>query len=334
MTDNRIPAKWSTQQDFSPHLGRVVAEITAETGFVAEGEVQRRMIYDPDKTWRVRFSGTYQGKPALLRVENLKLERDEEAIREAFRHQARGSRVRPPRTYFSKPFDESKGYAFSIDEQVNGNILFDPAGEAITAVQKFIPFYRELRRAVTEPFWPNATGDVHSYSAQQADAWLKLAQEKNPAHTKTVLPMVRRLREAMLASLPEQPLRFMHAHLSGWDVRVDEEGDYVVFANHFWSWRQSGYDVAFPLWGQWMALPVDHRSAHDVQAVTETWLDAVRRELDGLVSFAELRPLLFNRLYGSLLLDIPAKKSHEAETPASVQALEDACLAESERLLA
>lgn len=125
-------------------------------------------------------------------------------------------------------------------------------------------------------------------------------------------------------------LRFMHPHLSGADVRA-AGNDWVVFANHFWSWRQPGYDVAFPLWGQWLALSPKERTPQHVARITDVWMDMAKRELSDIVSVPDVHLMLLNRLYGSLLLDIPAKEKTEERD--AVESLAFACEAEANRLL-
>ena len=334
MTDNQIVAKYGAHKNLTKNaLEKYVGRIKLETGFKPGKEIDRRCIYDPNKTWRVHIEGTYQKKPAMLRVENLILEHDEEAIREAFRRQAKGSGIRPPNTLLSKPFDKKKGFAFSIDERVNATPLFDPAADPQKAIKRFIPFYRGLKRTVERPFWENDNGNITSFSSKQADLWMKLAKEKDPKNLQKVLPIAMRLRGAMLHALPSGPLEFMHAHLCGSDVRVTKSGTFVVFANHFWSWRQPGYDLAFPIWHQWMSLPPNRRTPQAIQFITESWLKAIDQSLKKVVDPKNVRTLLLNRLFGSLLLDIPAKKNNENETEKTVETLRAACVAEAERLL-
>src|SRR5260221_14705688 len=154
--DNRIIEKYFETEGIDSRLAGILGEIASETGFEAEKEIQRRFIYDPMKTWRVRIKGVFEGKPAILQLDTLKLETDEEDIRKLFREQATGSRVRPPHVYRHQAFDEEKSYAYSIEKDVTAMpILFDPAGDPSAAVAAFIPMYRELRQVVTKPFWPS-----------------------------------------------------------------------------------------------------------------------------------------------------------------------------------
>ena len=334
MADNHIVERFDTQRDLAAEIPSILDEIESETGFVAQHEIQRRTIYDADKVWRVRIAGTFEGRPAVLRVENIKLETDEEEIRRAFRAQAVGHRVRPPHTYAHQIFDEAKGYGYSVDEEVRGVPLFvASATSPQEAASAFVPFCRFLRETVQNPFWENHAGDIRAFSEKQCDKWHDLAKQKTPEHTERIEKETTKIREVYFASLPNAPLRFQHGHLSGEDVRINEQGEYIVFANHFWSWRQPGYDVVFPLWQQWMSLPIERRSAEEVARVTDAWLEVIERDLGDLVSITETRPMLLNRLYGSLLLDIPAKIGQQGETEESVGRLEEVCLKEVGRWL-
>ncbi|HVM90766.1 MAG TPA: hypothetical protein VMU11_02635, partial [Verrucomicrobiae bacterium] len=290
--------------------------------------LHRRFIYEKDKTWRVKYSGTYQGKSAVLLVDGMMHEEDEETIRIAFREQATGSRVRPPMTYVHQAFDEAKGYGFTLEERVDGAMLYRPDEDPEIASAKFAEFYRELNKALTKPFWPNEHGpSALDFSAKQLDKWMKLAEEKEPGSSQRYKDVLVKIRASVLAGMEGKELCFMHPHLCGPDIRLGENGEYIVFGNHFWSWRQPGYDIAFPVWHQWMHLPEGKRTAADVQHITDVWMK------QNLTDEKDLRAMLLNRVFGSLILDLPAKAKLAPESEASVAPLFGAFVAEGERLL-
>lgn len=327
MTDNSIIDKFSEQEDLSPKLASITQEICDSTGFVLGEELHRRFIYELGKTWRVKYSGTYYAKPAVLLIVGMKLEEDEETIRIAFREQAHGSRVRPPMTYSHQAFDDNKGYGFTIEERVDGAMLYRPDEDPEIASAKFAEFYRELNKAVTKPFWPNEHGpSAQDFSAKQLDKWMKLAEEKEPGSTERYKDVLDKLRADILSGMEGKDLHFMHPHLCGPDIRLGENGEYIVFVNHFWSWRQPGYDIAFPIWHQWMHLPEGERSAADVQHITDIWMK------QNLADEKDLRAMLLNRVFGSLILDLPAKAKLAPESAASVATLFEAFVKEGERL--
>lgn len=335
MTDNRIIDKFSTQEDLSPKLASITKEICERTGFVLGEELHRRYIYEKDKTWRVKYAGTHREKPAVLLVLGMKLEEDEEGIRRAFREQAAGSKVRPPDTYIHEPFDEARGYGFTIEERVDGPMLYRPDEDPEIASKAFADFYRELRRVVTKPFWPNEHGpNAKEFSMKQLDTWEKLSREKEPGVVERMKPFLDRLRFAIGKDTEARELRFMHAHSCGPDIRLGDSGEYILFVNHFWAWRQPSYDLAFPIWHQWMHLPADKRTPSDIQTITDTWMARVKSDLSDLVDEQALRSMLLNRVFGSLILDLPAKARLAPESNETVAPMYQAFVAEGERLLA
>ena len=66
--NNDIVAKYFVTTGIDPKLSQFVEEIFRETGFQAENEIQRRFIYDPAKTWRVRLRGTFESHSAILQI--------------------------------------------------------------------------------------------------------------------------------------------------------------------------------------------------------------------------------------------------------------------------
>lgn len=306
-----------------------------------DAQVARRFQYDPTNTWRFRFNGTYQNQPASLVVDFVKLEGDEQAWREAFAKQAEenATTARPARTLLSSPFEAARGFGYAVMESSeDAEPLFLPEStDPAKAARYFAVFYRELRDSVTEPFTPEPTESVRAFSERQLETWQQRSAELYPEWNEGVSLLTARLKTASLNALQEKPLRFMHAHLNGRDVRVRNqagEKEYLVYANHFWSWRQEAYDFSFPLWCQWMAAPKDKRTPIYLQQITEAWRELAKKELSDLIDLKDLESMLLNRLYGSLLLDIPARLNHEDETPESVETLKSAFIAEAERILA
>lgn len=329
--DNQIVDKYFEHQNFSPHIQACLERVCASTGFMPEAEIKRRCIYDPNKVWRVCMAGQYEGHPAVLRLENIQLEVDDEDIRQQFRLQCGHTGVRPPHTYFSQKFDPGKGFAFCIEELIQGRPLFEASKDPDTAVKNFLPFYRLLRETVRHPFWEKPQITELEFSSGQMRQWYDLAFKKYPERTTRLAPITNKLRGRLISHTPETDLRFQHAHLTGEDIMLNEQGEYIVFANHFWSWRQNGYDITFPIWSMWLHLPQEQRSPEQIRHITETWMDAIYESTRDLLNPKDVELMLLNRLYGALLLDVPAKLNYESAE--NVEKLEKALISEAERLL-
>ena len=66
------------------------------------------------------------------------------------------------------------------------------------------------------------------------------------------------------------------------------------------------YDLAFPVWQQWMALPSSKRGCGEVERITRVWGERLRAGLGERFDEHAWKGQLLNRVYGSILLDIPA----------------------------
>lgn len=336
-----IVQSFPTATDGSTTLARALEEVSKLTGFVPDPDagVAKRTVYMPDKVWRIRIEGKWRDEPATLRLESRRLPIEEEMMRLAFRFQVReacNDTMRPPETYAWQPFDPNKGYGWSLDEAGGDKILFDPAGDPKKAVARFIDFHHLLHGAVVKrPFWYCDVPDAGELSRAQADKWLDVSKSMPHSGIHRCAKLLEHLRTVFIEAQRRMPTQFMHAHLSGADVRLKQRRTggpvYLVFANHHWSWRQPGYGVAFPIWGMWLARPLAERTPEGIAAVTEAWLAHCPSGGDRLQDRRQVMLMLLNRCYGSLLLDIPAKRAYEPAE--AVDALEASIAAEAERLL-
>jgi hypothetical protein len=315
-------------------IREILQEISVQTGFCVQEETQRRMIYTPDKVWQSRTRGMLNHLPMSLKMFNLKPQIDSEWMREEFRKQAMESRVRPPMTYRHAPFNDEKGFGYTIDEFVDAPPLFEPTGPADIAAAAFVPLYRELRNTVRTPFWKADEKEVDAamINQLQMEKWLAVSRKMYPNEPiREKEEFVHHLATIIWLELENRPSVFTHAHLSGSDVRHLATDEYVVYCNKFWRWNQPGYDVAFPIWNQWLALPDALITPANIRAITDTWLATVAKELQGYVDVDDVRTMLLNRIVGSLLLDLPAQTTRRPKEV--VECLRRILVDEAERIV-
>ena len=100
---NKITEKYFVQGDFSKKKKKVLAQVTAETGFVVGKEIFRGKIYDSKKVGSLIYDGSWQGKPAVLKLQGLKLEVNEDEMVRNFTDQNRSRIIRVPKIYVYSP---------------------------------------------------------------------------------------------------------------------------------------------------------------------------------------------------------------------------------------
>lgn len=331
---NNIPSKYPTFIGLtSERIQGILDEIAKETGFVPEREVHRRTIYTPDKVWQVRYVGTWKGERICARIEALQMETDREVLSAMFADACQDDGIRPPRLVWKIPFSEARGYGYVFEEYVEGVPLYDPSGDPALAAARFFTFYRRLRQAFPAPFLPGeGVPTARVFTETQTEGWRTLAEQSFPEAYDRHRTLTERLLDRMLDLIEGFSLRPMHPHLSGGDVRVRFDASYAVFGMQYLSFRQEAYDAAFPLWTLWLARPADAWTAKAIADVTETWRGVVQRVVPDLVPMQAFEAMCLNRLYGSLLLDVPAMSQAQGDT--AIAPLEAALVAEAERLLA
>lgn len=332
MRPNLVPFA-TTISDGRPTLAHALSVLSKELGFVPnQHDPASRSVFLAGKTWRQRFFGMIGDKPVSLCIDAHRLPVEEETMRDKFRMQLGVGKlfpVRPPETYCWQPFDDKKGYGWSLDEVGGEQPLFLPDADPAQAVAAFLAMYHELRSAIQKPFWHPDIATASELSRLQAVSWRATSKDLVPGVAGKHVDLLNQLEAAFVSEQEGIPTRFMHAHLAGTDVRC-KDGRYIVFANHFWSWRQPGYDIAFAIWWQWMSLPPQRRTAKEVANITEAWLRCFQTERPDYAK--GVKTMLLNRCFGSLLLDIPLK--YEREPVEAIAALEASIVAEAERLLA
>ncbi len=313
---NELIEKYGTFTGMTPDeeqdLLRRVCDKTKFEIDTTDAVLTRRKIFDASKQWQVRVRGSWNDRPASLKLFTMKPEIDGEWMRERFREYAKGPAIRPPVTYVHKPYEETEGYGYTIDEYVDSSPLFNPTAPPDVTAALFIRFYCALRHAVREPFWKASEdeADAAALNRRQIATWKRLSAKQYPEFFEKYCTLVDQLEQQMWFELKNRSTVFSHAHLTGADVRRTETG-YVVYVNRFWRWNQPGYDIAFPIWHQWLALPDNSAINASVQRIAWVWLHEVKEKLSKHVTANDVCIMLLNRIVGALLLDLPARATED-----------------------
>jgi hypothetical protein len=142
---NRIAEKFFDQSNFAEREKEVLGEIVRETGFVPEKEIFRGKIYDANKVGSLIYAGNYENNPAVLKIQGLKPEVDEIDIVAKFNEQNVSKKVRLPRLYNGKKWNEQDGYGYLLQEQVSGAKIYQPPFASSAGMQDFVQLYNEYR---------------------------------------------------------------------------------------------------------------------------------------------------------------------------------------------
>lgn len=314
---NKITEKYFTQDDFSQREADVLAQVTAETGFVVEKEIFRGMIYDKNKVGSLIYKGTLKGEPAVLKLQGLKPEVDEGEIVKHFTAQSQSKLVRVPVLYTHKPWTEERGYGYLITEYLDAPKIFEMPFASAEQMADFVRFYQEYRiSALTRSWIEPETKDSLVFTINRVDHWRKISEHKKRLALGDYAPYLVRYYPLTVKHLPSIPMVFCHGHLTANDIYHLSDDSFVVLSNLFWSYRPQWYDLAFNVWNCLMHIRDTNYTFEQLLEYVEKWLAAYRS-----ISVVQqdkdferkITVLLLERTIGAILVDLGANDFYEKE---------------------
>ncbi|KKT74044.1 MAG: hypothetical protein UW71_C0037G0008 [Parcubacteria group bacterium GW2011_GWB1_44_7] len=316
--NNRITEKYFTQDDFSQREADVLAQVTAETGFVVEKEIFRGTIYDKGKVGSLIYKGTLDSKSAVLKLQGLKPEIDEGEIVRHFTDQNQSKLVRVPTLYTHKPWAEERGYGYLITEYLDAPKIFEMPFADAGQMRDFARFYQEYRTSALTRSWvePETKKDSLVFTVRRVDHWRKISEHKKWLNLEDYAPYLVRYYPLAVKHLPSIPMVFCHGHLTANDIYRLPDGSFVVLSNLFWSYRPQWYDLAFNIWNCLMHIRDVSYTFEQLLKYVEEWLAAYRdipvakqdKDFERKMSI-----LLLERTMGAILVDLGANDFYEQE---------------------
>lgn len=314
---NRITEKYFTQDDFSQREADVLAQVTAETGFVVEKEIFRGMIYDNNKVGSLIYKGTLKGKPAALKLQGLKPEVDEGEIVKRFTAQSRSKIVRVPLLYVHKSWTEECGYSYLITEYIDAPKIFEMPFASAEQMQDFARFYQEYRASALTRSWIKPdTKDSLAFTVHRVDHWRKISEHKKRLTLGDYAPYLVRYYPLAVKHLPSIPMVFCHGHLTANDIYRLPDGSFVILSNLFWGYRIQWHDLAFNIWACLQHIRDTNYTFEQLLRYVEEWLvvyrtiPVVQQDKD---FERKITMLLLERTMGAILVDLGVNDFYEKE---------------------
>jgi len=314
---NKITEKYFAQDDFSQRETDVLAQVTAETGFIVEREIFRGVIYDKNKVGSLIYKGILNGKPAVLKLQGLKPEIDEGEIARHFTDQNQSKLVRVPVLYAHQPWTEERGYGYLITEYIDAPKIFEMPFANAQQMRDFAHFYQEYRASALTRSWVEPeTKDSLAFTVYRVDQWRKISEHKKRLNLEDYAPYLMRYYPLAVKHLPSIPMVFCHGHLTANDIYHLPDGSFVILSNLYWSYRPQWYDLAFNIWGCLMHIRDTSYTFEQMLEYVEKWLatyrtiPVVQQDKD---FERKIAVLLLERTIGAILVDLGANDIFEKE---------------------
>ncbi|MBU1132163.1 hypothetical protein KKC32_02875 [Patescibacteria group bacterium] len=311
---NKISEKYFGKHTFHPDIKKITAQTIDETGFKIKKEIWRGIIYDKNKVGSLIYSGEYNAKPAILKIQGLKPEIDEIDIFNLFKKNNLSAKIKLPELFAKKKYSRKTGFGYLIMENIPQKKIFAPPFASEKQIKLFCEFYNEYREKVfAVPWWKNSI-NTEKFILQRLAGWIKISKHKKFWDENLQGIRVKQFRKIIKANSDKIPMVFSRGHLSCNDLYL-QKNKFVLLSNLFWSWRPKYYDLAFNLWACLLKLPADY-SFEKTILFLEKWITAYRsipwikkqKDFDEIFYI-----LLLERLLGSLVIDVRAGNQPKSE---------------------
>ena len=269
-----------------------IKEVLRKTGFVAEKEIFRgEIIYTGGKkpvTGSILLKGTYEEKPAVLKIQGLKLESSEVEIIKRFEHQNKSKIIHAPTIYRSKGWNAKMGYGFFIMEHVDAPHIYELPFATAPQMRDFSRFYQEYKtKAITKPWikpeasntYPNALSNnkgTLSSIIDSVEKWRKNAEAKGRLQFEDHAPYTFRFYQLAAKYVPKIKTEFMHRELTQQHIFKLDDGTYKLFSNILWGYRLQWADLSYNIWFNLLNIRSNDYTPKEVIDYTEKWFDAYK----------------------------------------------------------
>ena len=264
-------------------------EILNKTGFKREKEIFRgEIIYTKGAkpvTGSILLKGTYKAKPAVLKIQGLRLESSEVEIIKRFEQQNKSRIIHAPTIYQSEEWNAKRGYGFFIMEFVNAPHIYSLPFATSAQMKDFSRFYQEYKtKAITKPWIKLETSNIYS-NAQLNDAsplsavinavekWRKNAEAKGRLRFEDYAPYLIRFYPIAARYVPVMKIEFMHRELTQQHIFKLDDGTYKLFSNILWGYRLQWSDLAYNIWFNLLNIKGNSYTADEVIDYTEKWVN-------------------------------------------------------------
>jgi len=244
---NDISSLYFQKPNLQSRVEPILTAIIQQSSFQVGQLLQKSAWWTSPSIGALHYAGTYQGQPAILKIQGAKPNISEAENIKAFAQHNQSQLVRPPHVYWSTPWNEALQFEALIFESLGQEKLVElPATQE--QVNEFFTVYQEYRRhCLNKPWLEKPTNGLAEGVKQAFGQWGKIRQELFPTH-----PLIEAGDEELIQQAVDTlaneykgiDWQFQHGHFSTRDI-FPKGSQYILLSNLYWSWRLPYYDAVF-----------------------------------------------------------------------------------------
>jgi len=312
-------------------------KIAVKNGFKADQLIYQGEYYTPDNVRNIIFSGTYQGKPAVLKVYDDPRTTDEPISQKNFIQNNKSKILTAPQLYAYDTVSPKKGWLIMEKLPENGQFFKSPMNNENR--QRFLQIYLEYRKNF--PLTPTRKLSLaeqlpaHEYHLFRISRWFQLANDREAAQVKSGKPKLLKPAEfipryqAGLAVIRKvfstRKMIWCHGHFKPKEIyRVNGTNKYYLTDFAHTKMYPEGYEFGFMVWS-------DHLLGADWQMDYPAWKKGIwswQTDFEPIAQTLQIQDFptlakasLVERVLGTILADVCAADRPEQEKIKRLQLL-------------
>ncbi|OGC78179.1 hypothetical protein A2619_01825 [candidate division WWE3 bacterium RIFOXYD1_FULL_39_9] len=310
----------STHNDVSDGLNRsittnideIIQEIQSESGFFSEDLIGESKWWNSEVAGAKHFSGIIDGKPAVLKLQLVKIDAPEVTLIENYHKFNKSSHIRAPYIYYHKPWDDNKNYEAIIMEKVEKVPVINYPSN-IHEIEEFHFYFKEykLNTDVSDPWLdlPEERSSVEFIEkkfAKWKDMRSKVTKNTDVLTETDEALIADGIKKLVSFYTDEVELEFVHGHFGPQDLSKVDKDKAVVFSNLYWSWRYPYYDLVFGFhYFKYFLANTSSVTREIYMTNSQLWQECMVKTAKSLSNFDEktLNAAILERLLAGLNLD-------------------------------
>jgi hypothetical protein len=276
---NFIAESFLQGSDLNKRIGKIIKEISQETGFIADGQTQTSGWWGSKIIGAFHRHGKYQGKAAVLKVQGIKPNTSEIEMIKSFEAQNKSQIIRPPKLYATIPWSDEKRYEALIMEDVGDKKVIDAPTNS-DEVKRFFRIFKEYREKCRNCPWLERPGiSIGEMIKTRFEKWKKSSLEIYPDHpfrNSDDMQLIDQVIKFLVEKYSGIEWEFQHGHLSDSDLYIEANGQIAVLSNLYWSWRAPFYDAVFAYhWFIYHLADMKEITPEEIEKQRKLWLDKI-----------------------------------------------------------
>lgn len=273
-----MSGKFLDGSDLATREDEVLKDASQKLNFSPKILVGRSHWWGSSEIGAFHYQGTYQGKPAILKIQGVKPTTSEIFMIQQFEKKNQSKIIRPPHLYAYLEWDDQIRYEALVLEHVDGKRIVNLPTN-IGEVTRFFAAYEEYRKnCLICPWVTKPEENISEKIKSVFKKWSEISNRIYPNH-----PLRKESDHILIAQAVETlskhyeavDLEFVHGHLSDGDLyQVGKQ--VVILSNLYWSWRPPFYDSVFAYhWYRYHLNGLPGATPNTIKKQKQIWLDRI-----------------------------------------------------------